>query len=424
MRSAAIIGFLIILTTINAWMNWQLWHAPKTSRPRPPAIIERDIPVKQIGQNKIFRPQRDETHASPPWAYLESEDYLEFAANLRAAEVPERTIRDILIADMSRNYEEQLNALAEQEPDTFWLNADAKKAVRRQVARTDLGLQRAMWDLSIELFGYPMDRESLNATRDEGRSTHLLRLVMGFIDRETGTRLIGQLAFHRHEFETVETFTEGILLAEDTEQINAVRETFRRELGVLLGPQNLDELLLRLFVAKHYDKLTHAGHGFAVPGSRFRTLVQIQSAPYDLPRMLLPQSAGDEIPDPKMVQAAAIELARELGAELYGDWARAQDERFQKIYELGRENSLAKEDSIKIFNALDTADTHLQQVRADTDLEPEEVILLLAAVQARALATFRNVISDKVTPAIRRELGKQLFDHLLEIPELKEENSK
>jgi hypothetical protein len=323
---------------------------------------------------------------------------------------------------MARNYEVQIISLREQEPDTFWLNPDEKEAVARERDRTQLGLQRAMWDLSIELLGHPMEWESLNATRSNASEAALLRLALGFLDRETTTRLVAQLGFHRHQVETIENLAEGILLDEDTVQIAAIHESFKREAGALLGPEFQEEMLLRFFVVNNSGELAHANHGFVVSGSRFRTVTQISSAPHDLWNGLFPNDQEQD-PGPEMLQAVEIELARQLGEELYADWARAKNPRFRRIYELGRENNLTKPDSIQIFNAVDTAETHVKEIHADPDLTPEEVLLLLAAVQSRALATFKKAVDDKVKPEIRQQLGSQLFDHLLTIPGLKEEKS-
>ncbi len=105
MRKATVVLVVLAVTTVNAWMNWYLWR----ERQRPVSVAERpvgrEVKVKQIGQQKIFRPQRQPPErARPPWSLIESDDYHQYAENLRAIGCPDKTVRDILVADIAANF--------------------------------------------------------------------------------------------------------------------------------------------------------------------------------------------------------------------------------------------------------------------------------------------------------------------------------
>jgi hypothetical protein len=94
------------------------------------------------------------------WAQLESEDYKEYIARLRAVGCPEATIRDIILADLDNVYEPKLNKLRGINPvavtEPYWLVGRAKNPFPRpgpeaQKEITALGEERTA--LVKELLG-------------------------------------------------------------------------------------------------------------------------------------------------------------------------------------------------------------------------------------------------------------------------------
>lgn len=96
------------------------------------------------------------------WAKLESADYKQYVANLRAVGCPELTIYDIIIAELDLIYEPKLNALKGANiamEDRFWLKAKPKppraanandeikklEEERRNLIKDLLGLTEKSW---------------------------------------------------------------------------------------------------------------------------------------------------------------------------------------------------------------------------------------------------------------------------------------
>ncbi|MBG88177.1 MAG: hypothetical protein CMO80_14920 [Verrucomicrobiales bacterium] len=417
MRYAATITFLLVLTAVNGWMNWRMWSNARHPAILPTTRIERDVQVKKIGQQEIFRPQRDESHASPPWAYLETEDYLQFASNLRAAGVPERTLRDILVADIYRNMEEKQVKLAEDAPDTFWMNADQRNAMERAKFRKGVEMKNAQFDLTIELFGYPMNQHALQTSRDEGQMSAIVRLLFGYLDREAFIQLMGTFEYFEHRSESLVALTEGILLDDDIAELNTQADGINEALDKLLTPFEKEELFLRYFITGHYSEMSHAENGFEATGAEFRQAALIVSTPHDLLREAFLSAVDTPEPTDEMREAAEVELAKFLGMERYEEWARAKDERFKEIYQKTKIAKLEKADAVKIFNSLDTAEAQVDSIYADEELKPEEAAVLLIAVKARALSEFKKVVGLRMKPEQRQELSDEIFSELGKLPE-------
>ena len=132
---------VLAVTVVNAWMNWRLWR----ERSEPAAVVPGavDLEVNRggkahaIGQGAIFRPRRTLVVARPPWSDLESDDYHEYAANLRRIGCPEKTVRDILVADINDTFAAQRRAIQDRSGDAFWLTRDRLEELERQRVRRE-----------------------------------------------------------------------------------------------------------------------------------------------------------------------------------------------------------------------------------------------------------------------------------------------
>jgi hypothetical protein len=62
------------------------------------------------------------TNAPPPfhWSQIESEDYRQYIANLRAVGCPEQTIRDLIAADVSQLFAARARAVVSDSPREYW----------------------------------------------------------------------------------------------------------------------------------------------------------------------------------------------------------------------------------------------------------------------------------------------------------------
>src|SRR5579871_316351 len=66
------------------------------------------------------------------WRQIESEDYKKYVANLREAGCPERTIRDIILADIQKLYQPRIAAIVPKPPEKYWERKSRFGPVHRQ----------------------------------------------------------------------------------------------------------------------------------------------------------------------------------------------------------------------------------------------------------------------------------------------------
>src|SRR5947207_2181457 len=134
--------------------------------------------VRTANQARSLRPLTVDvsTTNSFRWASVESPDYREYIANLRAIGCPEETIRDIVIADVNKLFGSRIAALYPTAKDyKFWRVEDraareedrAREQKRRQIDKEKRALIKELLgiDYDVEMArwsGRPDDEDSRN----------------------------------------------------------------------------------------------------------------------------------------------------------------------------------------------------------------------------------------------------------------------
>ena len=106
--------------------------APLPGKPaRPPSAIPGPALVVTNTLRELFT-----------WAKVESRDYPQYIANLRAVHCPESTLQDIIITDITKNYARQKAALQEARTREFWKTESQRPGGRSADASPARQLER------------------------------------------------------------------------------------------------------------------------------------------------------------------------------------------------------------------------------------------------------------------------------------------
>ncbi|MGB0582057.1 MAG: hypothetical protein ACPGVU_20375 [Limisphaerales bacterium] len=419
MRNAIVVGIVLLVTGINTWMSWAMWRDQR----RPPSpLLEpeaaRKSPTPAIRPNRIFRPERKttETAARPPWLSIESDDYHQYAANLRAIGCPENTIRDIIVADVGENFKKQKQALEDRTADPFWLTADQREEIDLERKRQVRELKLAKWELMRELFGYPVDEEVMQLVRTEGMGQLSIWMLGGFLEREKLVPLIGLVGYHGTRAEAIDEQAYGILTEEDYAQARDLRDRMEKEVTTLVGSAAVEELYLRRLLAQGGE----AGalqYGLNLSGTEFRNLMKIKSSPVDVFTMLFSEIGFEDMVAEK-VSDEQIEtaIASYLGTERFADYTRAKDDRYQGIFTFATEHGLAKKEAIAVFKARDRAETELKRMDADGTLSAEEQVLLQAAIKTRLESEIRKHFGPNIAREYQADGAGEWVEELINTP--------
>lgn len=98
------------------------------------------------------------------WSQIESNDFREFAANLRQAGCPEETLCDVIRPAILRSFNGRKGQLAQG--GNYWATGESRRALRANAAAAEIGQNEAQDRLLAEL-ACPIDlleKEDNNST--------------------------------------------------------------------------------------------------------------------------------------------------------------------------------------------------------------------------------------------------------------------
>lgn len=414
MRSVLALVLSLALSGALLAMNYALFRA-RSGTISSGAERKVTVTTKRVVRNAPpATPPVPTTNAAPfHWRALESEDYTVYAANLRAVGCPERTLRDILLPDIEKLYDERANKLEESPEDTFWETADQRDARQRQRAAKLRALELEKRALIQRLLGAEMSYDVLKELRSDGFATVILDLILGFTDTAKTDQLLMVFQLRKADAEAHLAVTEGILLDEDITQLHALRDRLENDLARVLAPHEMEELRLRVVVLEGQNHLSRR-NGVNVSGAELREIARLRADTRDVFAKMM--NIDDELYSEELRakgDAAFQELLRRyVGPERFADVERGKDGLFRELFQSTEKLGVAKAALVQAYQARRAAESQAQQIRADQKLSAEERLLLLAALRAQTTQALARSLGPVGFDAYLKEHGKQLTNSL------------
>lgn len=102
------------------------------------------------------------TNAPPPflWSQIESADYRQYIANLRAVGCPEQIVRDLIMADLNQVFATRFAAIYKPEVREYWQKSKAENANPEQVKQL-MALSRDKAAILQDLLGVRLDDQQM-----------------------------------------------------------------------------------------------------------------------------------------------------------------------------------------------------------------------------------------------------------------------
>ena len=414
MRSVLALVLSLALSGALLAMNYALFRA-RSGTISSGAERKVTVTTKRVVRNAPpATPPVPTTNAAPfHWRALESEDYTVYAANLRAVGCPERTLRDILLPDIEKLYDERAKKLEESPEDTFWETADQRDARQRQRDAKLRALELEKRALIQRLLGAEMSYDVLKELRSDGFATVILDLLLGFTDTAKTDQLLMVFQLRKADAEAHLAVTEGILLDEDITQLHAFRDRLENDLARLLAPHEMEELRLRVVVLEGQNHLSRR-NGVNVSGAELREIARLRADTRDVFAKMM--NIDDELYSEELRakgDAAFQELLRRyVGPERFADVERGKDGLFRELFQSTEKLGVAKAALVQAYEARRAAESQAQQIRADQKLSAEERLLLLAALRAQTTQALARSLGPVGFDAYLKEHGKQLTNSL------------
>lgn len=183
------------------------------------------------------------------WSEIESSDYRQYVANLRALGIPEQIIRDIIVADVNQLYTKRAREILPQRPTQYWQKYSNQNPEPKQMEQL-IALGKEHSALLQELLGARIGRQEMIDTlylQVTGSEQQLL-----FLPADQRAAALSALAEADFESKELKLHGEGRYSGKDEQKL------FNEKLAALkdvLSPEELEQFRLRNSPAVAHLKL-------------------------------------------------------------------------------------------------------------------------------------------------------------------------
>ncbi len=396
-----IYGLVLIVVGLSAGLVYLLVRDPVLGPRSSQLPFTQTNLVTQVAVRKINSTNYFLLPSGFRWSSLESTNYYTYVQNLRAIGCPEETVRDIIVADVAKLFQQRRAEMVDYtRPLPFWkapvVDADLQLALRnleaeeRKLIRDLLGV-----DLATELQKYSLDLPQRP-------------MDLGFLDGEKQNRLKLALESHAAQEAAMRERSLGLWTEEDDGMLRELHHRQELEIKGMLSPEEFTEYQLRFSPLS--SQLRQQLQGFDGNEEEFRKIFRLRKG-YEDALYELSANAGsgsDKVLDFQNQAQALLsqELKNELGEKRFETYQKETDPSFQTLSKVQERFNLNSASVDQAYNALKVAESHTQQLLNNNDIELERRDEALQAIERETDAELRRLIGADAARVLRSALGR------------------
>lgn len=345
-----------------------------------PALFVSEDGIPRVRTHVVLRRQ------PITWAELESQDYPGYIRNLRAIGCPERTVRDIIVADVNALFAERMSrelVLPEQQ----WWKPEPEMEVMEAAREQIQALNREKEALLAQLLG-PDWNEAPAAP--VSAPVRLDGPVLSGLSDEVKAEVyqIARAAQSAEEAYIEEAAAAG--LEPDPAKLAQLRNHIRTDLAKVLTPAQLEEYLLRY--SDTAENLRDQLRGFGTTAEEFRRIFRARDA-YDV------RIAALDPDDPASAERRAeLERQREravrqvISKDRFAAYQLTDNVLFRDAQAVARRSGAAPEKVLPIFQVNQAASEEVARLRLDPRLSAQERITAIRIIEDQQRSSIEKIL--------------------------------
>jgi hypothetical protein len=326
------------------------------------------------------------------WRAVESEDYRRYIANLRAIGCPEETIKDIIIADVNKLFEDRKKELksANAEKFEFWktgIQSMMGNLLDEEAIKERQALAAEKRALLKELLGIDIVEPA-----ELAQAFNPMDRMLDFLEPEQRNKVME--LYTRYQAKAMKSFSGGVPDAEDMKAMQQARKDMEAELKTMMTPQQFEDYQLRMSETSMTMRMML--DGFEPNEQEFRDIFKLRKD-FDDKYGMMGFNPGDTDSMKERGEAESKmneELKKTLGEERFKEYTMNQDFAYKIIAKATAQQGLPKESASHLYDTMNTAKATADTIRNDVSLSEEDRYTKLKAVQAATKAEMRGVLGD------------------------------
>lgn len=385
-----LLGFVVWLACagrrfeMSADFSRSLTHRGLRAKPQstPPSLTREPL-VEVVVMSEPF-----------DWAQLESADYHDYLANLRAIGCPEPTVGDIIIADVNDLFTLRVKALVDEVSGRFWelilRPDDFEKMVEEKHAQLR-ALENERDELFAEVFGESDPRSAENLLRSAADRRAEWERIGDFLSEEKCARFV----FAKEALER--DWTDFLRIPGPTGEQQQAK---RKELEAAL-----DQTLRAAFTADEYNEvrlrqspvasLRYRLVGLALDEEMVRAVANLQFENMEAQAAFSPKDADFKSRAAQLQQQSKAQTRELIGPDGYAAFQRATDGCYELIYRVTQRLELPDTAAAQTYDIRRQAEEAAHGVQADNSLAAEARQAQLQAIGAETRKSLSAALGTK-----------------------------
>ncbi|HKQ85480.1 MAG TPA: hypothetical protein VJS43_01790 [Candidatus Acidoferrales bacterium] len=400
------LGILVASLAANAVLGFLIFR-PASSPPLAPAIesARPSAPDRLVARSRpkeATSPAATADGATPlpapafDWSQLESQDYKEYIARLRAFGVPDRVISEIIIADVNKLYRPKLAALRPppQTRTNFWeqsggVNSPRQPKEQREQSRL---VQREKQDLIKELLGKDVYQRM---AADAGQPDSFERLYGSAVLPEQRDK-VSEIQ-ERYQRMKSDIYEENEYNVDEVarEQIRTIQRKLREELATVLSSEQIENYELR--TSDVASNMRYELRSFEPNEEEFRAIFKYKQAKEELDALRNADYTGGRpsSEDAKLRREKQKEMDEALSQALNPD--RTKEFKLGENYEYRNllESGVDKDSVFKLADMQGDVQAAAAKLRQDKALSDEQRKAALAAIRAETEKSMVDLLGER-----------------------------
>lgn len=331
------------------------------------------------------------------WSQLEAADYKEYIARLRAFGVPEKVVRDIIMADIGKLYRPRFAALLppkKPKNEKFWenrnwgYNSGREQATKEQREQTR-ALQKEQNELIKELLGTDVYEQM---SKESGYPDWTERMF-GSLPKEARDKVSEMQQRFQEEQSDFYAKVEGYMDQDSQAELAAIRKKFRAELATVLTPEQLEDYELRN--SETAQRMKWELSSFDPDEKEFRAIHSYKQALQELTEARdyedKPPTLEEKQAYQKKQKALETALEDKLGTNRIAEYKLMDRYEYRSLLDAG----VPKESVFKIPDIKKEAESAAAKLRKDKTLTDEQRYAALNEIKNEATKTLADLLGSR-----------------------------
>lgn len=323
------------------------------------------------------------------WSEVESPDFAVYIKNLRNIGTPEKTIRDIIIAEVNELYAERLARELNLPEQKWWLpdpDMDALQAGMDQVHALEMEKEQ----LLTQLLGPGWESNRLAGTADAIRFDGP---VLSQLPIETKAAVERMEANARQARNALEARAREENRQVTADELARLRQDTRRELATVLNSQQLEEYLLRY--SNTADQLRDQLRGFGASADEFRRIFRVRD---NFDQQIAAIAGVDDASVARRAELARERdqaVRREIGEERFAFYQLTQSPLFRQAQEDAEQRGAPPEKVLPILRVRQAVAQEIARIQADPAISEDQRRVALAAIQQQQQNSISRILENQ-----------------------------